>query len=518
MAIYFANKLCKNGGIAIYVSQKRSIPKYFERIKELKDRGYELTNLRTKSDMNELLRLQKLIFRYYGEESIYSDISKMGILPHYSSLPSGLRMSVEYAFRKGKIYTVICTSTLAQGINIPIKYMILTSLNMAQNSLTVRNFQNLIGRTARPGVYTEGNIIISDSKIYDERKGKRGKFLWRDTEYMFDPNREEACSSAILSIVQNIDLTYKFSVDGSMVTEYICNNISKNWTASDLFADEKEYEEKYKKDIISKLNSILQNYRNSVDSIENEILYVWRLEDGENTKSINMISQKICTNSLAYYLANDEEKKRLSKLFEAMATDIYSNIDRTNRYAFSMLSPPNIVLILDWISSCRLNNQKKTEDELIEQITGLYQSIYTGTDISFSICRNWIKGKSYFEISQTTSLDLFKIEKICNYNLLYQFCFLVGNVIDCLEESVNTEMFMLLQKKIKYGVDSVTAISICEKVFNDRMLAKDITNILDDKHISNDEIIGFIKMKKEKVSDYLKDYPIFFQDKIKYLR
>ena len=54
-------------------------------------------------------------------------------------------------------------------MNIPIKYLLITGTNFASAKLSVRNFQNLIGRAGRSGVYTEGNIIVTESKLYDER-------------------------------------------------------------------------------------------------------------------------------------------------------------------------------------------------------------------------------------------------------------------------------------------------------------------------------------------------------------
>ena len=515
IALYFANKLCKNGGVAIYVSQKRSIHKYFERLADVKNRGHELANLRNNSDIDELIRLKNLIVRYYGEDSIYDNVLDTGLLPHYSSLPNGLRMSVEYAFRKGKIRTVICTSTLAQGVNIPIKYMIMTSLNSAQNQLSVRNFQNLIGRTARSGVYTEGSIIVADPKVYDDRKGLRGKYVWKNTANLFDSQVEEACGSAILAIVQRIDLTYEYYIEGALVTEYICKNLGGAFKGTDFFdADEGELRVKLAPIIDTKL----KEYRNSIDTIESEILYLWSLSDEEGVESVDRVSRQICTSSLAYFLANEEEKKLLMKLFSAISADVYASIDKTQKHALSMISPASIVVILAWIKNIGLNNQDIMEDELIEFLVDLYKSIYDGTNVSVGMCKSWIEGKTYYEMSQDAGLDLYEIEKVCSYDLSYQLSFLIGNVIDCLEESPNTEKLMLLQKKLKYGVNSTTAVSICEKVFNDRVMAEDLVSLLNNRHVSNDEITSMIKFRREKLSAYLEDYPSFFQDKIKYIK
>lgn len=80
-----------------------------------------LDKIRATSDIYELSRFHTLFKEYYGEGYIYTQIVQYGILPHYSSLPNGIKISTEYAYKKNKIKAVACTTTLAQGVNILIK-------------------------------------------------------------------------------------------------------------------------------------------------------------------------------------------------------------------------------------------------------------------------------------------------------------------------------------------------------------------------------------------------------------
>ena len=217
-------------------------------------------------------------------------------------------------------------------------------------------------------------------------------------------------------------------------------------------------------------------------------------------------------------MANKEERILLLKLFAAISADVKANADQTKKHALSMIAPASIVDVIEWILENQINNLEKTEDELISLVVDLFSSIHAETNVSVKLCQAWIGGKTYYEMSHDNDLNVYEIEQICSYNLSYQFSFLIGNIIDCLEESPNTEKLNLLQKKMKYGVKSTTAISICEKIFNDRVIAEDMAVILNDKHVSNDEITGVVKCFKEHVLNYLEDYPSFFGDKIKHLR
>ena len=122
-------------------------------------------------------------------------------------------------------------------------------------------------------------------------------------------------------------------------------------------------------------------------------------------------------------------------------------------------------------------------------------------------------------MSQRYEKTLQEIEKICGHYFSYKLNFLIGNIIDFVNsESTNIGRLMILQKKIKYGVDSQTSLSICEKIFNDRYLASLLSNELDNKIIKEDQIIKYIKSKRDKVKEALSDYPTYFEKRIKYLK
>ena len=96
----------------------------------------------------------------------------------------------------------------------------------------------MIGRTARSGIYTEGSIIITDTKIYDERRNWKGKHTWNECIKMFDPQSAEPCSSSILSLVQDMEIDYEYVVRGKKFIEAVINHL-----------DEKEYLERYAKEL-----------------------------------------------------------------------------------------------------------------------------------------------------------------------------------------------------------------------------------------------------------------------------
>lgn len=521
IALYYTNQLCKNGGIAIYMSQRRSVPVILKRLIEISEKEYDLSKLKNSSDQDELRKLNKLISEYYGSDYVYAKATLLGVLPHYSTLPNGIRLSVEHAFRREKIKAVVCTSTLAQGVNIPIKYMIMTSIKSAQKMISIRNFQNLIGRTARPGVYTEGNILISDVNLFDGRKKGKGYYEWQNAVRLFGSQNSEACSSAILSVVQDFSVDYELKVLGGFVSSFICKHICEDWNKL-IVKLLIENLKKNKKDTQLNRNAIINridNYHNILGAVENEICYVLSKQTREGRyNNIEKATNELYQSTLAYFLANDAEKERLHNIFRALVEKIEKRLVDIDKLAISMVDIDVAHEIIGLIENRDLNSVSYDFQDLTIFIVDLYNQIYQNDVITADLCMKWIKGYTYRAIKKECDIAILDIEKKCGHSLSYQLSFLIGNIIDYLDfESVNLKKIVMLQKQIKYGVESATSISICEKVFNDRIISNLITKIIGNKSIEEDEILNNIKHFENEILMELQEYPSFFADRVRFL-
>lgn len=178
ISIYYGIKLIKNGGVAIFCGRKDTVNIVLRRFIDLNNRKYDLSDFLENSDRFEVEKIGNLIGKNIGYDSVEYTCSQLGIFSHHSGIPMGLRIAIEYAFSKSKINNVVCTSTLAQGVNLPIKYLIVSSMYQAGDAIKVRDFQNLIGRAGRAGKYTEGTIILTESGIY-----KTEQKSWKKKQY-----------------------------------------------------------------------------------------------------------------------------------------------------------------------------------------------------------------------------------------------------------------------------------------------------------------------------------------------
>ena len=107
----------------------------------------------------------KIIERYlkenYGQDNVYYKSALKGVFAHHRGISNGIRIAIEYAMKRNLIKCIVCTSTLAQGVNLPIRYLIISGIYQSQERIKVRDFHNLIGRAGRAGLYTEGTILLS---------------------------------------------------------------------------------------------------------------------------------------------------------------------------------------------------------------------------------------------------------------------------------------------------------------------------------------------------------------------
>lgn len=439
------------------------------------------------------------------------------------------KLVVEHALKNKYVSCVVCTSTLAQGVNIPIKYLLVTSIRNGLKLVKARDFQNLMGRTARAGIYTEGSIIITDCKIYDNRTNWKngGRYLWNDCVKLFDTKLTEPCGSSILSLVQDFNIDYDVTVSGEKFIDIVIDHLDER----DFLLDyAKKLEKAYLKVNPKRTqNLIVQEIllrQDIISNIENYLCLVRSAETLVNDSKKSAVD--ICTNTLAYAMATEKEKELLIKVFQKIEENIQQySVEKLSRYSNAMSGIGLSSLIEEWIVQNELTEKIYTETELLYVITELYLQIcgdFRYQEHIQSICKKWIDGQTPMEINNKETIGIAEVESLCNKRISYEMNFLIGNICDLIEVDGENEeqvdqrnILTLLQKKVKYGVPNMTAISICESVFNDRLLAIELAQILSDANIGTDKILNMLKAHSEEIFSCLDSYPEYFKDRLSVL-
>ena len=95
-----------------------------------------------------------------------AEVVRLGAAFHHAGLSHGARVKIEEAFRKGIILAIAATPTLAAGVNLPARAVIIRSLKRYDRSkgrsapISVMEFHQMAGRAGRPGFDEIGEAIV----------------------------------------------------------------------------------------------------------------------------------------------------------------------------------------------------------------------------------------------------------------------------------------------------------------------------------------------------------------------
>lgn len=103
-----------------------------------------------------------------GAEFQMSRLLVHGIGFHHGGLPQEIRRTMEECIANGTINILICTNTLAEGVNLPIRTLVVHTFKRYDETaarivfIQRRSIKNIIGRVGRAGKETRGRIVFAN--------------------------------------------------------------------------------------------------------------------------------------------------------------------------------------------------------------------------------------------------------------------------------------------------------------------------------------------------------------------
>ncbi len=117
-----------------------------------------------------LLELASFIRRHVHPEFALADCVERGVGFHYGNMPTNITKAIEEYFSDGLLHTLVCTSTLLQGVNLPARNIFLYKPEKgAHTPMNADDFWNLAGRAGRLRKDTHGNVFLVS---YDKWKNR----------------------------------------------------------------------------------------------------------------------------------------------------------------------------------------------------------------------------------------------------------------------------------------------------------------------------------------------------------
>jgi superfamily II DNA/RNA helicase len=540
IALFLGLKLVSNGSVAIFCGRKDSVTKMCKKLIDIIQRGFFVDTLNLLVNKEEVERLAQLYFLHLGNNSIAGNSAKNGVFSHHNNIPHGIRIAVEHAMRENMISFIICTSTLAQGVNLPIKYLIISSYNQGGEYIKNRDFHNLIGRVGRSGMHTEGSILFTNPEIYDGRYIFRKRWLWEKVQELLDRENGEPCLSQLSVIfepLKDIDGNNKKTLKMDIFLEHYFNSPDLVDRLIENILDNNHDEftkESLEQQFLLKINLI--------SAIENFMLSNWdELEvlKGEDTFS------NIVTKTLGYSLAGDEIRRQLSELFNIIEENIRTKISEPEKrkvYGKTLYGIRDAVFIEEWFNNnIQALLSANSEENLLDVIWSILKDIFIKkTNLKLINIENlklvmngWISGIPYDKVmsvfheneimikwgEKTRKINIDKVVDICDNVFSFDGCLVLNAIYEFATQNddENQGMMLLLQKlqkRLKYGLPDETSIVIYEIGFCDRVIAQDIKNTLNINSTDKLEIIYAIKVRRDLAKTMISKYPAYYQMKM----
>ena len=169
-AVAAARKALPMGTSVIFAANKRGDQGAIGIAEELLEQLHRPLSLPTPSTFANKARLVLVVEylqREFGEGWIGTQALAAGAVLHHGDLPQETREVLEDMLRLRQVLLAICTSTLAEGVNLPIRTLVLYSIQRrlsggAVDPLLSRDIKNLVGRAGRAGATTKGLVICAN--------------------------------------------------------------------------------------------------------------------------------------------------------------------------------------------------------------------------------------------------------------------------------------------------------------------------------------------------------------------
>jgi POLQ-like helicase len=542
VALYLALRLVGRGAVAIFCGRKDTVTGLCDTLVDVADRGLEMPMPVAVSDAQETERLAFIYERNLGGGTAAARAAKIGGFTHHGNTPHGVRLAVEHAIKEGLGRFVLCTSTLAQGVNLPIRYLIVTTARQGGEKIKVRDFHNLMGRAGRSGMHTEGSVLFANPEIYDTRASSES--TWPEFKALLQVGNSEPCASTLLSVLSPLksdggQVTLTFDplavvracvadqAGGGAWIDEVAAQLTRRWFSTET------------------LRRQLAERRDIVAAVESFLLAHWQEGgNGEEEQSFGAGPvAELAKRTLAYYLASSEQRAQLIEVFELLAGNVAARVtdpERRRVYGRTLFGVGDMVALEQWVAENRERIAGcEDDDELFAMVwpcigTWIENDTFKKwrpRETTESFARSWIAGESFgalhnrmLEARVRVGLGAKprtpKVEHVVEMGenaLGFDGAHILGAITEVFkllspdEEEGAVAVLQRLQKRLKYGLPSDGSIVLYEAGFADRPLAMDLAAVVP-AISSRAEVRPAMRTGRQAVDGVLARYPLYFRE------
>lgn len=487
-ACLMAMKSLDAGSVMLYSTFKKkeynaSCYKYGECIANIIQKG-KLPSPRSFLNTNQrnLLDLLCEFTEYnFGTDYYETNFMKEGFAVHTGSLPQEMREIVETGYEKGALRMIICNSTLAEGVNFPIRTLVLGDIRHPSGKGWMERevLMNVIGRVGRAGRETYGFVICADKAWWFVKEAASGE-----------------------------NLKYAKGMLNDIAFEIL----------------------KVERRLQRQLTDDEVNYMLSESGLVESIDKMLMLSTDDFTTDED-VSFDVSSSSLSYHLGNDKHKKQITRIFSVRNSYLHGlSNGNIQMYKDTLISPIVQTTLQDVISDdyglSTLSTEDLSSEEWIEKIiylTSLLVHIDDKQKVK-TLMSCWMEGLRYVEIADKMRLpiddvvdlvewlrrDFLVATKSILHYMSIRFNIQNDSIVDwsyLIEKGLCSKMQIMMMQK---GLSDRSAIHVIDKlIFHNTRMIEDKNVLYSILRKRKDEIIeklekeGLPKISLNHVREYL---------------
>jgi superfamily II DNA/RNA helicase len=478
LACAAALKARRNGPVALFTTMKgkNGVTGLANKMLELYNLGVKITD-HTLDLSSHFPDLVEYIDLQFGEEYSLSRLLKYGIGFHHGSLPQEIRREMEAAIQNGIISILICTSTLAEGVNLPIRTLVVHTIKRFDgeftNTIKNRSIKNIIGRVGRACKETRGRIIFANNS---ERS---------DVENVFRDISMEPAQGALFHLVESIN---------KAVIEL---NIE---LSNEIF-------EAQSNTFLSKLDKIDMTL---IDLIPSEI----------TTEEIERHVEQVIERTLAYqYCDTDGLKDRIKEVFTIRTKNLQTEVPRESwsilkrsgsspRY-WKFVNDLTLLERSEWQTLNSVNDIDWLEKVVLKIVEMPTLEIEGDITILSKAINGWMNGFSYEEIAQFCDIEIDDALKLLGHTIGYQLqdglAKLSQLAIAHHGEDSLSEVAINWASLLQYGLGDMQQLDLFERGGSDRLGVWGISRYLKEANTAfrERELLNYLRQNPDDIIAFL---------------
>lgn len=442
--------------ILVYFYAKRDIKSFISKCEKYRD-----------IDTDSRLESLKLnIARQLGSEHMLVKALDYKVGFHDGDLPEDVRSVIESAYKNKLIDVLACTTTLADGVNLPVSTLVVGTYSNYDNNrrLDLGDYKNIVGRIGRALIDTEGKIfLIKYPEIYKEEDVQQfneyyyGERIANSLESAFDGIKEDLLVDVESYAYKEMDKERRNIKSMIERIQIFVFSLYEEMQESNIVEFEEAYNRAFFLKHSAKTDEIMNKYVSKYYKLACKIPY-------EFLQKCNKTGVSYETNAVLVGLA--QEVGDFEDVYDILSEDVYLKLLECNEFL--------------------------PEDNSVQH----YNALMT-----------WLEGGSYKELRDKYFVedDVQNSTERCTKYIRRMFQYIVPWALSALlvymdEKAGSYSVMTYLIRCIKYGTLEENVVVLCESGIKSRELAIDLNKLYEDDMSEEAEISNWVvNVQKEKL-------------------